>query len=188
MIPEQKQRIEQIRERQEHNKSAASDNPIPKFLATAYNDIDFLLSLVKSQEATGTARGATAIARDLVCNWRDEWRIPTPEPGPQLDSQSDLIARVAALVDDMQIIAATASDENPRSALSKLHKLQHEAAISMRSACVEKVKAMRSKWLSKVSEEWDDRPDLSFDAAERVAAADKIINALESLSIEKPKE
>lgn len=58
------------------------------------------------------------------------------------------------------------------------------AATSMRSLCIEKVKSMRNEWLSKVTEEWDERPDLSFDAAERVAAADKIVEALESLTLQ----
>lgn len=37
-----------------------------------------------------------ADARELVCDWRDEWRIPTPEPGTPLDAQSDLIQRITA--------------------------------------------------------------------------------------------
>lgn len=163
MTPEQKQQIEQIQERQEHNKSAASDNPIPKFLATAYNDIDFLLSLVKSQEAP--SRDAQEAAADIVREW----------------SEHDMNENYGSdyLVDEFG-----AGHLEERIAVGITN-----AATSMRSACVEKVKALRDEWNTEAQ---DPRADLKnligVRARAKVDAANEAIIELETLSIDQPKE
>ena len=56
MNSEEREGLKQIRERQEHNKSTVNDyeGHVPKWLQTAYSDIDFLLSLIDSQAADYT--------------------------------------------------------------------------------------------------------------------------------------
>ena len=63
MSNEREERLKQIRERHEHNKSAVNDyeGHIPKWLQSAYADIDFLLSLLDSK----TAGGAICTCSDL---------------------------------------------------------------------------------------------------------------------------
>lgn len=72
MNSEQQERIEQIQNRQEHNKSAASDyeRPLPKYLSTAYLDIDFLLSQLDSD-----SQAANAETECTVCGGR----FPLPD-------------------------------------------------------------------------------------------------------------
>ena len=59
-----------------------------------------------------------------------------------------------------------------------------DAAANMRSACIEKVKELAESWARSVNDQWDDRPDLSFDAAEGLKAAGIVIDALQSVTIQ----
>jgi hypothetical protein len=48
--------------------------------------------------------------------------------------------------------------------------------------CVDESKKVIAGWRSDVDESWDERPDLSFEAADKIAGAKEIIRALESLT------
>lgn len=62
------------------------------------------------------------------------------------------------------------------------------AATAMRGLCVEKVKELADSWAKSAEDQWDERPDLAFDAAERLKAAGDIITALESLTLDTVKQ
>lgn len=61
-----------------------------------------------------------------------------------------------------------------------------EAATAMRTACVEKVRAMRDKWIERENAHLDSHGDChaAVDFNKQVSAANKIITALESLQVE----
>lgn len=117
MTPEQKQRIEQVADRHEHNKSAASDHAIPKYLETAYADIDFLLSLVKRQE-TGDGGDVRVL---------NQIRERAADGYERASGGSEVKAANLAL-NDLHYVLSSHDGQFAR------------GATSMRSACVEKVR------------------------------------------------
>lgn len=126
MTPEQKQRIEQIQEWKQT--WLALDGYTPKdFRKDALKHVDFLLSLVRSQESDGEIKEAY----ESIC-------------GPVRDS----------------------------------------AATSMRSACVEKVRALSSKKMAN----YDLDHERFSHLLDQAIALDEAVAELESLSIEQPKE
>lgn len=203
MTEDQQQGLKQIRERTERLKIGREpvdegevDRVYENTISDLLKDIDFLLSIVKGQEAIVqacvcghpksthelfsdhdeclgcraldepcsefrllvklVANGSTE-ASQLVCDWRDEWRIPTPEVGPPLDAQSDLIERIAAS--------------------------RQFSATSMRSLCVEKVSNLADEWLKRAIKESDAEISLNLRLSYNVAQ--NIIETLESLQLQK---
>lgn len=139
---EQQQRLREIQEQQEYH-SKQFDGHGHHFgradIRKILNSVDFLLSIVKSQEAGGDNDSSVdAIMRGL------ETRL--------LDHADSAIDRAI-----------------------------DAAAASMRSACVEKVKAMAEEWQML----WE--KDLTGDEADKiiyVQAANHIIIALESITLQ----
>lgn len=155
MTPEQKQRIEQIRERLRRSELE------PHAPDEWWSDIDFLLSLVKSQEEEN---GYWPTLLDRGDGVRDHFcigRLIKPgeiywefwNKGRWTSAGEVFVGRETA---QKQLDAIRAND-----------------ATSMRSACVEKVEAFR---------------DASYWSDVNRMALTKLIEELETLSIEKPKE
>lgn len=175
MTPEEKQRIEQIRER--HLR-------VDCYKSQMRTDIDFLLSLVKSQEAvTPPAEELTAASvLDQSLNTLNQIRDLTASSRsyvPQ-NNAAEMMLRLEQLGFGSQTprrgntlwaMVMDAADE-----IEQLRKT--DAAASMRSACVEKVKTK-----AKREREFGAEYNLI-----RAVAFDSLAVELESLSIEKPKE
>ena len=162
MNTEQQQRIEQIEawqaSRQELVDAAkrgvvSLDESHPEIRMHGY--IDFLLSIVKEQEADRRNR------RDP---YSEECRAAINELERRFESE-----------------------EVELCSIGYARQREDYGADQMRSLCVEKVKLLAESWAKSVDEQWDDRPDLSFDAAERLKAAGEIIKELESVSIQEQK-
>lgn len=62
--------------------------------------------------------------------------------------------------------------------------MMEPVATRMREACVEEAKKIVAGWRSDLDESWDERPDLSFEAADKIAGANEIIAALQSLTLD----
>lgn len=169
MTPEQKQRIERIR-RAVLSLNSPLTQPVRK-------DVDFLLSLVKSQEAD---EGATRIERleaqlqgvlnSLATSQREVERLRDGK----------------FTAEEFQNLCHNLNGDDKTAFLDGCAKYQEQlfgvsAATSTRSACVEKVKSL---------------PDHSVDCNTHLSRVhgcscsfrSEAIKALESLSIEQPKE
>ena len=182
MTPEQKQqRLERIRKDADEcygfrNHTPAGHEPL---IEKACDDIKLLLSLV-SQEAAPTS--------DYVEILNGVIRRLKALRSSSLWNSNGYDAALSGLLNELRVYPDLA--RNLERALAEfvatvaLAAGDSDAATSMRSACVEKVKALAESWAKSVNDQWDDRPDLSFDAAERLKAAGEIITALESVSIQ----
>lgn len=188
MTPEEKQqRIEQIRagaerlrfERDKEDLLASTDveRAYENTISDLLKDVNFLLSLVKEQEAGSgwllekMHNGSVHyIAADYVLEWTDD-----PIKALRLARRKDAEA-LCTIVEDCEKIA-----EHGWPASSS----EIESAITaMRSACVEKVRSMRDDWEA----ERNKQEPLSklrnrYDAA--FCGANEIMAALKTLSIEK---
>lgn len=192
MTPEQKQRIEQIEQWQESRrglvdsarKHADLDASHPEIRMHGY--IDFLLSLVKSQEA-----GAG------IPQWRKGW--------PEVDGfywsretpndMNILLVEIhrnrLTICGGNKLNVKEAFEGDDDEFLGPITPTATaDAATSMRSACVLTIKKLRDQWLKREGIHLDSHGECASAAAlaEHVSAANKIIRELESLSIEKPKE
>lgn len=93
------------------------------------------------------------------------------------------------LIDDMDYVLSLLDNQTQgvstdMAVLSGYESGLADAATRMRDKCVEKVKLLAESWARSVEDQWDERPDLSFDAAERLKAAGEIVGALESLTLD----
>lgn len=80
--------------------------------------------------------------------------------------------RVTKERDELRVVVDIATDDDPGSALSKLHKAQHIAATSMRSLCVEKMESFR------------ERIEYEPDEAMREAHFGQMVMEVESLTLD----
>lgn len=187
MTPEQKQQLERIREqRAEAAKRSWMDHP-PQ---PTWRDIDFLLSLVKSQEA---GDDISAFNRHLAERHEELAAFVRQECSKAVDlieqytrpdfymwllhdyagQKSDPYKRAAEAKQVLQGLLASKPSE--RSAA-----VANDAAASMRSACVEKVKALRKQ----KAMDWYGDDVTEKQIASYMITPDEIITALESVSIQ----
>lgn len=224
---EREERLKQIRERQAAMRGMSAN--YQEALSPLIDDMDYVLSLIDSQAATGEIRcqhcdnpierigsawihvqtrlvscrkgksqehggiyrAEPATATEWFSDWPAEngfywlrgWRhygdLPIKVDGDTFWMMFNLASNHRTDLDDSEDVQFL-GPVTPYSAVS--------AATQMRLLCMETVKDLCGEWLGQVSKEWDERPDLSFDAAERVAAADKIITALESVTFDTEKK
>lgn len=73
-----------------------------------------------------------------------------------------LVKSQETLARELALIVDVGTCDDPGTALSKLHKIQHVAAISMRSACVEKVRALADEHQASSKVDFDDASQVAF--------------------------
>lgn len=169
MTPEQKQQIEQIRERVKRLERAAKDPHVKTWDAAYYGDVYFLLSLVKSEAPALLMQAQTirsdASVRQLFDAW---WKVNHPfswwveerrgEPLPEPDRQ---------LVRDLAEQAFYAAEA-----------LTLTAANLMRSACIEKVRPILRDYELEFRRKTNSQTNI----------VDYVVMALESVSIQEQKK
>ena len=157
MTPEKKQRIVQIRAYNSLSYTVSDNNQVAAgLLRDARKDIDFLLSFVESQEVVAPI-DATAAAQGIVEAHIHETRaIGHTDCDACLDADANAVAAIVSAVTD--------------------------AAASMRSRCVEKVKALRDTYNDEAAVTIDKDRGLLLDCG--IVALNRAINELESVSIQ----
>lgn len=66
--------------------------------------------------------------------------------------------------------------------LKQLPSLPSQAE-EMKQACIEALVNVVKGWRSDLDESWDERPDLSFEAADKIAGVNEILTALQSVEV-----
>lgn len=150
MTPEQKQKqLEQIQEHLAQRKAEARPLPSTEIYVA---HVDFLLSLVKSQEATPSK----SVVRRLA--------------------QQGAICRECLYSPTLDLVR-----------LCQRHAAIDDAATSMRSACVEKLRERANRYQVLANDSLPNDQTAARTAA-AAAALNSAANELETLSIEQPKE
>lgn len=161
LTEEQRSRLKQIRERQEHNKSAASDHPIPKYLETAYADIDSLLSLLDSQ-------AEAAFVGPCVHCGHNNYDAELGE------------CKQRWMEGRMSVVCGCPCAK---------HNSLANAATRMRDLCVDQVRAMGAEWDTDSQDPRADLKNLiGVRSRAKADAAGAIVTALESLTLDQEQE
>lgn len=153
-------------------------------------DVGLLLSLIDSQAASSlTGFGKPEDEARRILTYAKDWigdanyRVLHAEIVKGLAGLYSELDQITRERDDLRLVVDVATNDDPATSLSKLHKIQHVAATRIRDKCVEKVKAMRDEWESKRNglepfSKMRNRYDAAF------CAANEIITALRSLTLD----
>ena len=182
MTPEQKQRIEQIREHLAQRKAETPPLPSTEIYIA---HVDFLLSLVKSQEAASYEPQCVKCGHEVL-NYFDGERLECSlmviDGSPPQARICGCKCRAGSIRDAAQRFYFI--DSHGDEAFVREADYNH-ATTSMRSACVEKVKALWKRYHddAEKADSANDNINMLI-LLHKASAASEVIKELESVSIQ----